>query len=86
LTAIFLVSFAQAAFADQVSSQNGGDTFLAGRLIDQSIDTKGDIFISARSARIKGDASGDMHVSGFDVSVDVNVAEDLYAMLSLIHI
>lgn len=79
-TAIALAILSHAAFADQVSTRNGDDTFFRGGLINQSIDTKGDTFVAARSARVKGAALGDMHVSGFDVSVDVNVAEDLYAM------
>lgn len=80
LAAIALASLSHAAFADTVSTRNGDDTFFAGGLISQSIDTDGDTFVAARSARVKGTASGDMHVSGFDVSVDVDVAEDLYAM------
>jgi hypothetical protein len=78
--AIALVGFSHAAFADTVSTRNGDDTFFAGGLISQSIDTDGDTFVAARSARVKGAALGDLHVSGFDVSVDVDVAEDLYAM------
>lgn len=79
-SAIALVILSHGAFADTVSTRNGGDTFFAGGLISQSIDTGGDTFVAARSARMKGAALGDMHVSGFDVSVDVDVAEDLYAM------
>jgi len=79
-TAIALACLTQGAFADTVSTRNGDDTFFAGGLVSQSIDTKGDTFVAARSARVKGAALGDMHVSGFDVSVDVDVAEDLYAM------
>jgi len=80
LTTITVLCLSQAVFADTVSTRNGDDTFFAGGLISQSIDTKGDTFVAARSARVKGAALGDMHVSGFDVSVDVDVAEDLYAM------
>jgi len=79
-SAIALVVLSHGAFADTVSTRNGGDIFFAGGLISQSIDTGGDTFVAARSARMKGAALGDMHVSGFDVSVDVDVAEDLYAM------
>ncbi len=79
-SAIALVALSHGAFADTVSTRNGDDTFFAGGLVSQSIDTGGDTFVAARSARMKGAALGDMHVSGFDVSVDVDVAEDLYAM------
>lgn len=78
--AIAVACLSHGAFADTVSTRNGDDTFFAGGLISQSIDTKGDTFVAARSARVKGAALGDMHASGFDVSVDVDVAEDLYAM------
>ncbi|WP_299732612.1 hypothetical protein [uncultured Tateyamaria sp.] len=78
--ALAVIGFAHAALAETATTRNADDTFFAGGLVNQAIDTKGDTFVTARSARVKGAAFGDMHLSGFDVSVDVDVAEDLYAM------
>jgi hypothetical protein len=67
------------ALAEPVTLQSGGDTFIAGSVVNETFDTTGDAFVAARSAVALGSAQGDLHVSGFDVSVSADTAEDLYA-------
>lgn len=67
------------AWADPVSLQSGGDTYIAGSVVNETFDATGDAFVAARSAVALGSAQGDLHVSGFDVSVSADTAEDLYA-------
>lgn len=68
-----------AAFAQTSIVENGGDTFLAGSVVDEAVSTAGDTFMSGRTAVVRGTAQGDLHVTGFDVSVNADVAQDVYA-------
>ncbi|MFT4784120.1 MAG: cytoskeletal protein CcmA (bactofilin family), partial [Paracoccaceae bacterium] len=70
---------ATAAWADTVRVENGGDTFHAGEVINETLATPGDVFATARTVNLSGDAAGDLHATGFDVMVTTNTAEDLYA-------
>ncbi|WP_298863907.1 hypothetical protein [uncultured Sulfitobacter sp.] len=67
-------------FADTVSAENGGDSYLAGAQINQTIEAEGDAFVLGRAATVGGVTQGDMHISGYDVSVNTDVAKDLYAL------
>ena len=77
---ITALSLSTASVADTISTQNGGDTFLAGDQLTQPVATVGDTFMSARTVKVTGDVRGDLHVSGFDVSVNTDAAKDLYAV------
>lgn len=67
------------AIAGTDTMENGGDTFVTGGTVANTIDTQGDTFVAARSAATRGSSQGDLHVTGFDVSVSADTAEDLYA-------
>ena len=69
---------ATAALSDTVTLLNGGDTFIAGETVSETLDTAGDTFVSARTASTQGSSGGDLHVAGFDVSIDTATAQDLY--------
>ena len=65
--------------ADTVIAEHGGDTFVAGETITQTVDATGDVFVAGRSATVLGDTAGDFHVAGFDVVIQSDVAQDAYA-------
>jgi hypothetical protein len=68
------------ALSETVMMQNGGDTFIAGESVSETLDRSGDVFISARTANARGIARGDLHVTGFDVAIDTETVEDLYGV------
>ena len=67
------------ALADTVSTTHGGDTFIAGAQVNETIDAKGDAFVAARSVVARGNVGEDLHVSGFDISISTDTDADLYA-------
>lgn len=73
------VALANAALAETVTMENGGDTFIAGGTVASTLDTQGDTFVAARSAAARGTTAGDLHAAGFDVSVSADTGDDLYA-------
>ena len=77
LLALCLGAVAQ---ADTVELNHGGDTFLAGSVVNEIVEAPGDTFIAARNAVALGSSQGDLHVTGFDVSVSADAAKDLYAL------
>lgn len=79
MSVIAAVGLSTACFADTVSADNGGDRFVAGAQINQTLETPGDAFIFGRATTLGGTAQGDLHVGGMDVSLNTAVAEDLYA-------
>ncbi|GGX66065.1 hypothetical protein GCM10007385_39080 [Tateyamaria omphalii] len=75
-----LAVFAAAPAVSEIEiSEHGGDTFISGETITQTVETSGDVFVAGRSATVLGQASGDFHAAGFDVVIDVNIDEDVYA-------
>ena len=70
---------ASGAFADVIKRETGSDTFIAGPVIDEALNTAGDAFVSSRSLDLQGQTKGDLHITGFNVDVNADVAEDLYA-------
>lgn len=68
------------AQADTAELTHGGDTYLAGSVVNEVVEAPGDAFIAARNAVALGSAQGDLHVTGFDVSVSADAAKDLYAL------
>lgn len=77
LLALCLGAVAQ---ADSVELNHGGGTFLAGSVVNETVETPGDTFIAVRNAVALGSSQGDLHVAGFNVSVSADAAKDLYAL------
>ncbi|MCV3271491.1 hypothetical protein [Roseobacter sinensis] len=57
----------------------GGDSFVSGRLLDETLEAPGDAFLAGRTVRAHGRSNGDIHAAGFDVTVDAAATGDLYA-------
>lgn len=74
-----LLAGAPLALAETVQTENGGDTFLSGSVLQEVLDSSGETFISGQTVVARGASAGDMHVAGFDVTVSADAAEDLYA-------
>ncbi|MEL6620834.1 MAG: hypothetical protein AAFP16_18305 [Pseudomonadota bacterium] len=77
--ALAMLLTAASAGAETVLTEHGGDTFVAGETVTQTLDTDGDVFVAGRSTTVLGQIEGDFHAAGFDVVVDVGVGEDAYA-------
>ena len=67
------------ALAETTVTENGGDTYVAGETVTQTLDAAGDVFVAGRSTTILGQTEGDFHSAGFDVVIGIDVAEDAYA-------
>jgi len=67
------------ASSDTVIKESGGDTFVSGETITQTIDAAGDVFVAGRSTTVMGQTTGDFHAAGFDVVIDTDVGADAYA-------
>jgi len=79
LAVVAALAWPAALPAETAIFENGGDTFLAGTVVDEAVSTAGDTFMSGRTAVARGTSQGDLHVTGFDVAVIADVAEDVYA-------
>lgn len=79
LYTILLVCMPLIAAAEDMTVQNGDDTFVSGDTVLLDMDSSGDTFVAAEASTLSGTTLGDLHVAGFDVSVRTEVAEDLYA-------
>lgn len=75
-----MVCATTAAWSETVTTQNGGDTFIAGDVVNENKSMGRDAFVAARTITTSGEVQGDFHASGFDVTVGTNTAEDLYAL------
>ena len=67
------------AMAETMSLDNGGDRFLSGGVLSETLESAGDAFVSGRTVTTYGETGGDLHVSGFDITIGTDTAEDLYA-------
>ncbi|WP_299706765.1 hypothetical protein [uncultured Tateyamaria sp.] len=65
--------------AETVVTEHGGDTFVSGETITQTLEVSGDAFVAGRSTTVLGQANEDFHVAGFDVLIEADVGEDAYA-------
>ncbi|MFC6636778.1 hypothetical protein GV827_14610 [Sulfitobacter sp. JBTF-M27] len=77
---IFMALLATVALSENVSLVHGGDTYLSGGTITQSLDSTGDAFVSGRRIVTGGVSQGDLHVTGFDITINADTAQDLYAV------
>lgn len=76
---IGIVLSVSSAGAETVVTEHGGDTFVSGETIAQTLEVSGDTFVAGRSTTVLGQANGDFHIAGFDVRIDADVGEDAYA-------
>jgi len=75
-----IVASAAGADSDQMSSiTHGGDTYIAGAQVTETIASTGDVFVTARTVEARGSAGQDLHVTGLDLSIGTETAGDLYA-------
>ncbi|MEW9920955.1 hypothetical protein AB2B41_15175 [Marimonas sp. MJW-29] len=79
LAFIFVALWAAVCQAETVQVQHGGDTFVSGGTISQTLDSSGDAFVTGRRVVAGGTSQGDLHVTGFDLTINTNAGEDLYA-------
>ncbi|WP_050929754.1 hypothetical protein [Aestuariivita boseongensis] len=68
-----------ASQAETVSVTHGGDTYVAGEQLNETVDAKADAFLAGRTIEARGRVDGDLHVSGFDLSISTDTDNDLYA-------
>ena len=86
LTLSALALSAAPSLAEQVSREHGGDTYLAGETVTETLAATGDIFAAGSVVTTKGTTSGDTHVAGYDVAVSTQTGGDLYAAGSSVNI
>lgn len=79
ICSIFVFAFCTTSAAQTVRSENGGDMFVSGRVVSETLNVDGDTFVAAQTAVTRGSAGGDLHVAGFHVTVNANTDEDVYA-------
>jgi len=72
--------------AEQVSREHGGDTYLAGEAVTETLAATGDVFAAGSVVTTTGTTSGDTHVAGYDVAVGTQTGGDLYAAGSSVSI
>jgi len=75
----FLIASAVVATAETKQAESGGDTFISGPVVNQTLEASGDTFVAARTVVASGQSKGDMHAAGFDVTVNADAGQDLYA-------
>ena len=68
-----------ATFADVASNSHGGDEYIAGTGVNETLRAGRDVFAAGNSVTLKGTSGADAHVAGFDVDVESAVGADLYA-------
>lgn len=89
LLIILLASFAVCAppvLAEQVSRVHGGDTYLAGEAITETLTATGDVFAAGSVITTSGRAAGDTHAFGYDVDIGTQTGGDVYAAGSSVSI
>lgn len=74
------------ATAEQISRIHGGDTYLAGETVTETLTATGDVFAAASVVSITGSASGDTHAAGFGVDVSAQTGGNVYAAGSSVSI
>lgn len=77
---VLFLSLAATSLAAQVAQEtNGGDTFISGSSVSQSLSAQNDVFVSGATLTLSGEAGGDVHAAGFDVVVGTQTRGNLYA-------
>lgn len=74
------------ALPEQISRIHGGDTYLAGETISESLTATGDVFAAGSVVSTSGSTSGDTHVAGYNVDVSTQTGGNVYAAGSAVSI
>lgn len=74
------------AMSEQVSRTHGGDTYLAGDTVTQSLSATGDVFAAGSVVTTSGTTSGDTHIAGYNVDIGTQTGGDVYAAGSSVRI
>lgn len=85
-TLTILALSAAPATAEQVSRTHGGDTYLAGETVTETLSATGDVFAAGSVVSTAGTTSGDTHAAGYDVDVSTQTGGDVYAAGSTVSI
>ncbi len=72
--------------AEQVSRTHGGDTYLAGDTVTETLSATGDVFAAGSVVSTSGSTSGDTHVAGYNVDISTQTGGDVYAAGSSVSI
>ncbi len=74
------------AMAEQVSRVHGGDTYMAGEAVTETLTATGDVFAAGSVVTTSGSTSGDIHAAGYDVDISTQTGGDVYAAGSSVSI
>lgn len=74
------------ALAEQVSRTHGGDTYLSGETVTETLTATGDVFAAGSVITTTGSISGDIHAAGYDVDINTQTGGDVYAAGSSVSI
>ncbi|PJI92086.1 hypothetical protein BC777_0930 [Yoonia maricola] len=80
------LALAGPGLAQDVSRTHGGDTYMAGEAVADTLSATGDVFAAGSVITTSGSASGDIHAAGYDVDVSTQTGGDLYAAGSTVTI
>jgi len=86
LTFSALALSAVSAMAQQVSREHGGDTYLAGEAVTETLSATRDFFAAGSVVTTSGSVGGDAHVAGYDVDISTRTGGDVYAAGSSVSI
>lgn len=86
LTFSALALSAVSAMAQQVSREHGGDTYLAGEAVTETLSATRDVFAAGSVVTTSGSVGGDAHVAGYDVDISTRTGGDVYAAGSSVSI
>ena len=81
-----LVLLAPPVAAEQLSRTHGGDTYLAGETVTETLAATGDVFAAGSVVSTSGSTSGDTHAAGYDVDVSTQTGGNVYAAGSSVSI
>jgi len=86
LTFSALALSAVSAMGQQVSREHGGDTYLAGEAVTETLSATRDVFAAGSVVTTSGSVGGDAHVAGYDVDISTRTGGDVYAAGSSVSI
>ena len=75
-TCASLVLLAAPLAAEQVNRVHGGDTYIAGETVAETLSATGDVFAAGSVITTSGSTSGDTHVAGYTVDISTQSAGD----------
>lgn len=81
-----LALLASPVTAEQISRTHGGDTYLAGETVTETLTATGDVFAAGSVVSTSGTTSGDTHAAGYNVDVSTQTGGNVYAAGSSVSI